>query len=804
MYKEFDDFDQLKEFVFEDKNASGLDSSTAHRYPVRFVLFDNFKDSFRFVSHLQSIMKIPVESVDKWLDEDDEDGMITHSQLAERIKNYIQTHTSDIVIAPFSELARFYDNEDGHAEFRSLITTIRGIEASKSANKQRIYIPIVGLEGKMSTFIDDIQAYIWYYKSSEKESNYHLILTPSTYAVKNIEKEYTLIPTMKRWLKVWSESNVMNRIISTSAKMNALSNYARPDNAFTFCKCDNVYDFLTKGLQFDFGQIQYCNNEENYWEQLAAEINLNQRFSFDEFVTNYFGINNLSSTNNFLSAWFKNNRPFSRWLLIKYYYSRFCGINYICQAIEKNNGYTDRDFFTSIALSIFYMDDMESSRRERALCLRWAEMKGVSLSESVENKLARKLEKVAFENGYKTAISYFSPLTEIEKRLAIEWYADGKIILDDLKDFYPEFYHYLQNPAISNEASQQWVHPYIQDYKQAKVTNSYTEKIKDLIFKHNASPVLFNRWYQNFKTVRTILDNRHDIEVFFWIDGLGIDWIPLISWLLESKKDEGLYLNEILIAKALLPTTTEINKSELQILAGNNLYKEGNLDKYAHTSTKYPQFIIDEIKIVVDAIEKILSKYAGHKIAIISDHGLTALSQYCDGNKMGEIKTEHHGRAAMYIGNKKPVSNNDYIILEDKITLCALSHKSLGSKIPNGQSAHGGCTPEEVLVPIFIISSSANPKTWTAIIIDDEVTGTHPVVQFNIKGLQPSDIPTIIYNGKRYNLTKEKEDLFSSDRLDLVPHVKEVKLNIGQEEQIFPLQLMLGAQDNDDFDDLFS
>ena len=49
--------------------------------------------------------------------------------------------------------------------------------------------------------------------------------------------------------------------------------------------------------------------------------------------------------------------------------------------------------------------------------------------------------------------------------------------------------------------------------------------------------------------------------------------------------------------------------------------------------------------------------------------------------------------------------DNNYIILEDQKTYCSLSHKSLSKKTPEGVGTHGGCTPEEVLVPIFFISS---------------------------------------------------------------------------------------------------
>ena len=87
-------------------------------------------------------------------------------------------------------------------------------------------------------------------------------------------------------------------------------------------------------------------------------------------------------------------------------------------------------------------------------------------------------------------------------------------------------------------------------------------------------------WYNSFCSTYTLLQNRGDIEVFYWIDGLGIDWIPLIKSIIAERKDQQIFLNEIRIARSLLPTRTEINKKDLQRLLpqGVQLEKSGDLD----------------------------------------------------------------------------------------------------------------------------------------------------------------------------------------------------------------------------------
>lgn len=69
-----------------------------------------------------------------------------------------------------------------------------------------------------------------------------------------------------------------------------------------------------------------------------------------------------------------------------------------------------------------------------------------------------------------------------------------------------------------------------------------------------------------------------------------------------------------------MPTTTEINKVELQHLSDVDIQtmKVGDLDSMAHqSSNRYPNTIISEMSIVEDAVESIINKYAGKKIAIV-------------------------------------------------------------------------------------------------------------------------------------------------------------------------------------------
>ena len=154
MYTEFKDMATLLDFVRNDKQADGINSSTLRRYPIRFVLFDNFVDSYRFTKSMVQENGVKVKYIQDWFDPDYPDVIIRHQELAQKMEMFINSlNGKDMIITPFSELARFYDN-NSHKEFDTFINTLKTIETTDVGweKQQRIYLPIVGLEGKMSAF----------------------------------------------------------------------------------------------------------------------------------------------------------------------------------------------------------------------------------------------------------------------------------------------------------------------------------------------------------------------------------------------------------------------------------------------------------------------------------------------------------------------------------------------------------------------------------------------------------------------------------------------------------------------------
>ena len=804
MYTEVGYFDELKNLVLEDKQSIGVGVDMRNRYPIRFVLFDNFRDCSLFVTFVQEEIGATVQSVDKWVDSDYPDLMITHTELAQRIEEHIKKENgADCVIAPFSELARFYDNETNKT-FDALLKTIKAIEASSIAieKHQRVYVPIVGLEGKMESFNKDTQSTIWRLKSEDKDLTYRLIITDKkTFGVHGLSQHYTIVNSMQEWLNIWKDANkqINPNIICTSHCIFANAIFAQPDNAFSFIVCNDAYDFLTEGLQLQLGNVSNIAGDKNNWEQLANCIDITHGFKFSSYVKGYFSMNDIENYKSFIKLWFDYPDQYHRWLLSCYYKQHKDDSDFIYNMLDKVTTLTGNDFIEQITL---YLSEIDSEMQERLYCLQEAKRRGIILREAVQSTLANRLVAIAEKYNHTSAIKYFTGICQKEKELAVAWLGKKAINIEQIKSFLPDLYYYLSEPLGVSCNIPSWIAPYMKEYKNAKISNVYTQEIENQINNINKSDITFDQWYQEFSTTRTLLYGRGDIEVFYWIDGLGVEWIPLIKQIIHEKNNQNIFLNEVMIARALLPSTTNVNKADIQKLLpeSQKLLKAGDLDNFAHQPTNvWPTSIIKEVELVREVIEDILAKYNGKKIAIISDHGLTYLSQLCTGLGLVGGESDHHGRLAVKSAGTW-TSDSNYIKLEDGKTICALRHHSLCNKVPKGQGIHGGCTPEEVLVPIFIVSSYVADAEWSADILTIEVSGTNPTIDFKIKNAPSAHIPYVEYNGVRYALNQIGPDLFRSDAVAIDDNAHEVALVIGSITRIYKISVNAGAKEDDLFD----
>lgn len=798
MYKSFTELDSLFSYIKEEKDWEGAETSHRNRYPIRFILFDNFVDFNEFVN--ERPVDIFTFSLNNIIDKDFPDIFPTFTELSAKIREYIKNlPASDHIIYPFSEMTRFYSS----TEFQSLVKTIKGINPPAEGQKDhlRIYIPIVGMQGKMGAFMEDKHTYVWEYKSPKDNGTYNLILSESTYGITGFEKTHSIVNNLCEWLQLWEKGeNVKQNIICTSPNIFGKAHNAQPDNAFQYTQCDNAFEFLTKGLKLDFGGIRFKAEEIGYWEQLANRIDV-ENFDFQQFINEKYGTHSLHTSANFIKTWFECETDFDRWLLVVYFIKENNGNGYVCNALTECSNLSTTELFSIIATKIFDTAYSDSDITERNNALKEALHHNVELTEYAEKELCTKLSEMLCSEEqdvkYK-AKQLLTSLTESERRLIIENYGRGVVERKDIETKFPQLFNYTAPIHVQLSSSNSWIVQYFDKYRLSKINNN-ADGTMVLLSSKNSNTTSFQQWCNEIKTVKTILHDRNDIDVFYWIDGLGVDWIPFISAIVKEHSKENVYLNEIYIARAFLPTTTSVNKQKLlELVPDGRLDKIGDLDSFAHQcKSAYPQYIIDEMAIVEKAISTVLARYNGKKIAFVSDHGMSYLAQYGKGLSLAGVESNHEGRVAVCT-SEKAVSDSKYIILEDGKTLCSLTYDSLAYKTPQGHGAHGGATPEEILVPIIIVSNQPNESKYSVNIIDKDVLGNNPVVKFDIRGLNSIDKPIVEYNNSTYFLFHERETIFVSEKLALVDTATRVTVEIGDYKKQFNIHISSGAFEDAD------
>ena len=175
-----------------------------------------------------------------------------------------------------------------------------------------------------------------------------------------------------------------------------------------------------------------------------------------------------------------------------------------------------------------------------------------------------------------------------------------------------------------------------------------------------------------------------------------------------------------------------------------------------------------------DAVEKIMQNHIGEncRIAIVSDHGLSYLSRKVESLKT-EKTAEHEGR--YLVSDNTPHHDTDFVYhineSDGRQYKVALRHTSLGNKPTH--EVHGGCTPEEVLVPFIVLAPSTEMHNYTIGIKKNKIPLSNPLVEIFVSP-KPTEVKMKI--GSVYiDMTHETGDMWVAS----LPDAKEGNIRIA-------------------------
>jgi len=685
-------FKSVEALITEIKSDRSSNDILKNRYAVRFIMLDNF-NVFQELSLQLAAANINTFGLETLLSYDNKDRWITQDEL----KNCIRQIDSCTIVSPFSEIVRFYNEE----KFNTFFNEIALLENTQDKLNRRIYIPIIGLESRFVKFLSSFgrieeSAPIWTIKTGVSQP-VTIYLTPSADSAKgySFPKLYRGLETMYDWLLFWKTKAPTEKIICSSLPINVNYKYSQPDNIFDIKPIETAFEFIMQFLKIQI-DIEYKASDEYFWIQLLSLIDCKKgnAFSFKAFVEEHFNVHKLT-TKDLLNKWTSpDTTEFDRWLL-KHYYLHFIADNEYFNAIILHCvDYSSLRLFKEIALSIFVDSNLNNQIAERDTLLNLFAQQ-YKLPESDLSEMKEQILEIAKTDTNK-AISLCSGRFDFEKELFIGWYKIGKLSLLELQNIYPNFAAYMNDLKLDN-----WVNTYIQAYKKAKIEDKYTDEIKNVLSEKNANENSFYEWYNSneFELSKELLI-KETVDKIYWIDGLGIEYLSLIKEIINKSNFQ---VEKLQIAKTGIPSSTEHNKFE-------GIIKFEDLDNYIHNNLyQYPQTVCKGIEIIKDIFDKILTQSAETAIAIVSDHGLTALSRLVDSKKYA-AKASHEGRY-IKLDCAETIEDTDYIRHKNGTDnfKVALTHASLNTKPV--REVHGGCTPEEILVPFIVISNKKSVKS---------------------------------------------------------------------------------------------
>lgn len=756
--KFFDSFEELATEIVSDMKSNDM---LAQRYAVRFIMLNNF-DELKELAKL--MVKFGVEFLD--LEEliEDDDEWITKDML----RNALIECKISTFVTPFSEIVRFYNDDD----FRGFFNDIMLMEDVRNPRK-RIYVPLIGLQNRFTDFLNHFarigeSAPVWRYDA--KKQTVEVYFTKfKNYDIPRTEIQCKL-SSLRDWLKFWKVQAPQERIICTSLPISAKFKYSKPDNIFNFTKIDSAYEFMTKFMDLSF-PFAYEEKDKAYWEEVLCSLENRKgtSFSYASYVHDVFN-KKIMNASEILEEWVKEEiSPFHRWLLYHYVLHTKMGEydSYLKICMEAVTDMNDaRQLPNYIATLILYEmpanKKTEYAQERRKLIKENADFFRTYITEQEQQWLLERTKEIfQNSNNFSNALDLCTGVFDYEHILLMGWYAhnqQNKPVKDAIKTIYPELAAYLKETKPSSFPSEnQWCIEYLHEYRKAKLQDTYTDKVGNIIKEKNATSKTFYQWYYSFDETHEILSEISNNSVLcpdkvYWVDGLGAEFLPYLLSIIEEKRSN-MKVVRSQITRATIPSSTSHNRFE-----GEKVIKYGALDELGHDSHgyKYLYTLNEELTILKNITNEIIDTCQKQKctIAIVSDHGLSCLSRKVPSKKY-DGKIEHEGR---YIKtNSEAETDCDYLVhkneKDEQFYKVALTHSSL-AKVPTHE-VHGGCTPEEVLVPFILLSNKnvASSIVYQVKLIESEIMLSNPVVKLSVIP-EPTSV-SLTCDGQTYGMKRE-------------------------------------------------
>ncbi len=579
-----------------------------------------------------------------------------------RIINNIEKNT---ILFSVSEIVRFYNQDD----FKNFFDNLFSIE-----NKNiHIVIPMFGLKSRFNN-----QYFNTYYRKDEYDFVYEIDSNSDKIDLNIVDFEVPFnntLDSIKDWLNFYSSPT--NNIICSPRPLVERINNQHNDDLIHINNILNQKEFIEKYMHKKF-PLNFKEHEVEYWNKLIIDL---KEKDLEQILKSKLNLHSLTPSEILKKICAEQNLYF-KWLLKGYAILEDNGNNYFYEVIKSSD--INDVLIEKIWFDIF--DEYNSSYAIQRYEILIDFYNKIKPSKNIEDRLILQLK------NQEQLIPLLTGITQVEKEYIVELYSLNKVNNNYIKKYYNDLSAYIDNVSFVNNI--EWVENYFIEYKNSKINNKPSTKLNDILKEKNKNKDSFFNWYAD-ASFKEVSDFDIDKEKTFWIDGLGIEWIGVIK---NHALNKG-FSCDFYLSKSKLPTTTHCNRF-------NDIKKTDALDRdYIHkqASYQYPKNLIEEIDIIKD----ILDNHLCDNLTIVSDHGFSAFCSFQ--TKINSFDNdEHEGRCAKVDDILDDTNYFSYDFPECGRYLVSLNHTSLNNK--TRREAHGGATPEEVIVPIIRIYKSSNKR----------------------------------------------------------------------------------------------
>ncbi len=582
-----------------------------------------------------------------------------------KLNRIVEKLVKNTILFSVSEIVRFYNRDD----FKNFFDNLFSIE-NKSIN---IIIPLFGLKSRFNN-----QYFDTYYRKDEYDFVYDFDSSSDKIDLNIVDFEVPFdntLDSIEDWLNFYS-SPANNIICSPRPLVERIDNQYS-DDLININNISNQKEFIEKYMDKNF-PLNFKENEVEYWDKLIIDLKEND---LEQILKRKLNLHQLTPSELLKRICSEQNLYF-KWLLKGYAVLEDDGNDYFYEVIKSSD--IDDLLIEKIWFDIFdgYNPTYISQRYK---ILRDFYTQGRP-SQKIEDELSRLLQ------NYKPLIPILTGIAQVEKEYIVKLYTSDEVDNDYIQKHYSDLVHYIDNVDFINKI--EWVENYFIEYKNSKIYNKLSTKLDSILKEKNKNRDSFFNWYAD-TSFKEVSDFNIDKEKTLWIDGLGIEWLGVIKNYATSKG----FICEFYLSKSKLPTTTHCNKFD-------DIKKTDALDRdYIHkqASYQYPKNLIEEIDIIKD----ILDNHIHDEFTIVSDHGFSAFCSFQ--TKINSFDNdEHEGRCAKVDDILDDTNYFSYDFPECGRYLVSLNHTSLNNK--TRREAHGGATPEEVIVPIIKIYKTIETK----------------------------------------------------------------------------------------------